>query len=73
MDSIYKTSWGLYIDLSRISAVRLLRYAEPTDYCLLVIHLTLANHPLEIETNATLGPVQEDEIIKQWKKYKGES
>jgi len=72
LDSIYKTSWGLYVDISKLNAVHLIRYAEPADYCLLILYLALAAHPIEVETNATLGPVQEDEIVKQWKKHKGE-
>ena len=72
MNSIHKTSWGLHLDLSRLNAVRLVKYAEPKDYCLLLLYFSLTPDPIELETNSILGPIQEDEIVKRWKEHKGE-
>jgi len=72
LDSIYKTSWGYHIDLSKLNAVRLMRFVEPSDYCRLLLYFALTTDPVILETNVALGVIQEDEIVKQWKKYKGE-
>jgi hypothetical protein len=72
LNSIYKTSWGLYVDLSRLNAIRLVKFSEPKNYCRLLLYFALTTDPVILETNNILGPVQEDEIVKRWKEHKGE-
>jgi len=66
MNPIYKTSLGNYIDLSRLNAVM------PSGRNLIFLYFSLTEKPLILEGyDNTIAEVF-NEIVEQWKKYKGE-
>lgn len=70
MNSIYKTSWGAYIDLSKLNVIQIFRYAELSDLYVLKLYFALTEMPIEIESNKEITTKRCDEIIEQWRKYK---
>jgi len=72
VNSIYRTSWGDYIDLSHLNAVTIDWYVNIDIYYMLELHFILNPKPLVIEGGKVKIKRYRDEIIEQWKKYKGE-
>ena len=65
-NSIYKTSRGMFIDLSRLNAV------SPSGPNLIYLHFSLAEKPLMVEGEEKEIAELLSEITEQWKKYKEE-
>lgn len=65
-NSIYKTSRGNFIDLSRLISV------SPSGPNLIYLYFQLTEKPIMIEGEEEEAAELFNEIVGQWKKYKGE-
>ena len=66
MNPIYKASRGNFIDLSRLISV------SPSGPNLIYLYFSLAEKPIMIEGEEEEIAELSNEIVEQWKKYKGE-
>ena len=71
IDSIYKTSWGCYIDLERLNAVHLVEFSDPPNCAELRLYFSMTTDPIKHWVNNSNGPKHEKEIVEKWKEHKG--